>query len=97
MSTPAWAFLGPFSPLWNRLLLLGFFSVVLLPCFIQRENIVAEGCTLYSSLIIVISLQLRECRQIAEPRKYYLVRVIIFLWCVFFFYIFCFSQVENSN
>ena len=30
------------------------------------------------------SLQLRGRRQIAEPRKYCLVRVIIFLWHVFF-------------
>ena len=37
------------------------------------------------SLIIVKSLQLRERRQIAEPRKYYLVRMIIFsLACVFY-------------
>ena len=42
------------------------------------------GCTLYSSLIIVISLQLRGRRQIAEPSKYCLVRVIVFsLACVF--------------
>ena len=38
---------------------------------------------MYSSLIIVISLQLRGRRQIAEPRKYCLVRVIVFLWRVF--------------
>ena len=47
--------------------------------FIQRENIVVERSTLYSSLIIVISLQLCERRQIAEPCKYCLVRVIVFL------------------
>ena len=41
------------------------------------------GCTLYSSLIIVISLQLRGCMQIAEPHKYCFVRVIVFLWRVF--------------
>ena len=29
------------------------------------------------------SLQLRRCKQIAEPRKYCLVRVIVFLWRVF--------------
>ena len=41
-------------------------------------------CTLYSFLIIVISLQLRGRRQIAEPRKYCLVCVIVFsLACVF--------------
>ena len=54
-------------------------------CVIYREkNIVAESYTLYSSLIIVISLQLRGRRQIAEPRKYCLVHVIVFLWRVFF-------------
>ena len=41
---------------------------------------------MYSSLIIVKSLQLRRRRQIAEPRKYCLVSVIIFLWCVFFLF-----------
>ena len=50
--------------------------------FIERENIVADRSILYSSLIIVISLQLRGRRQITEPRKYCLVRVIIF-FCVF--------------
>ena len=55
-----------------------------LSCYIYRENIVAARlCTLYSSLIIVISLQLRGRRQIAEPRKYCLVHVIVFLWRVF--------------
>ena len=34
-------------------------------------------------LIIVKSLQLRGCRQIAEPRKYCFVCVIVFLWRVF--------------
>ena len=50
---------------------------------IQRENIITACCTLYFSLIIVISLQLRGRRQIAKPRKYYLVSVIVFLWYVF--------------
>ena len=50
----------------------------------MRENIVAASCTLYSSLIIVKFLQLRGRRQIAKPRKYCLVRVIVFsLACVF--------------
>ena len=42
-------------------------------------------CTIVFSLIIVKSLQLRGCRQIAEPRKYCLVRVIVFfsLACIF--------------
>ena len=44
-------------------------------------------CTIVFSLIIVKSLQLRECRQIAEPRKYCLVRVIVFFFaCVFFIF-----------
>ena len=38
-------------------------------------------------------LQLCRRRQIIEPRKYCLVRVIIFLWHVFS--LFCFSQVGN--
>ena len=55
-----------------------------LPCYIYIENIVAARlCTLYSSLIIVISLQLRGRRKIAEPRKYCLVCVIVILWRVF--------------
>ena len=47
---------------------------------------------MYFSLIIVKSLQLRGRRQIAEPRKYCLVRVIVFLWRVFslFFFFFLF-------
>ena len=80
-----------------------FFSVVLLPCLKEREKkkkkkIVAATCNF--SLIIVKSLQLCGCRQIAEPHKYCLVRVIVILWHVFslffFFVFFCFSQVRNS-
>ena len=45
--------------------------------------------TFYFSLIIVKSLQLRGRRQIAEPRKYCLVRVIVFFFaCVFSFFFF---------
>ena len=33
------------------------------------------------------SLQLRGRRQIAEPRKYCLVRVIVFLWRVIFLFL----------
>ena len=40
------------------------------------------------SLIIVKSLQLCGRRQIAEPRKYCLVCVIVFLWCVFSLFLF---------
>ena len=49
-------------------------------------------CTIVFSLIIVKSLQLRGRRQIAEPRKFCLVRVIVF-FDVCFLYLFCFSQV----
>ena len=48
--------------------------------------------TIVSSYFIVKSLQLRGRRQIAEPRKYCLVRVIVFFG-VCFLYLFCFSQV----
>ena len=62
---------------------------VLLPCFCERGKTVAATCTLYFSLIIMKSLQLRGCRQIAEPRKYCLVRVIIFFnVCFFYFFVF---------
>ena len=50
--------------------------------------------TLYYSLIIMKSLPLRGCRQIAKPCKYCLVRVIVF-FSVCFLYFFCFSQVGN--
>ena len=70
--------------------------MVVLSCYIYIENIVAARLySLYSSLIIVISLQLRGRRQITEPRKYCLVCVIVFLWRVFFSN-FCFSRVGNS-
>ena len=49
-------------------------------------------CTIVFSLIKVKSLQLRGRRQITEPRKYCLVRVIVFFG-VCFLYLFCFSQV----
>ena len=48
--------------------------------------------TIVSPYFIVKSLQLRGRRQIAEPRKYCLVRVIVF-FDVYFLYLFCFSQV----
>ena len=59
--------------------------------FLKREkNCIAALCIF--SLIIVKSLQLHGRRQIAEPRKYCLVRVIVFFG-VRFLYLFCFSQV----
>ena len=50
-------------------------------------------CAIVFSLIIVKSLQLCERRQIVEPHKYCLMRVIVFFG-VCFLYLFCFSQVE---
>ena len=49
-------------------------------------------CTIVSAYFIVESPQLHGRRQIAEPRKYSLVRVIVF-FDVCFLYLFCFSQV----
>ena len=49
-------------------------------------------CTIVSPYFIVKSLQLRGRRQIAEPCKYCLVRMIVF-FDVCFLYLFCFSQV----
>ena len=51
---------------------------------------------LVSPYFIVKSLQLRGRRQIAEPRKYCLVRVIVF-FDVCFLYLFCFSQGFRLN
>ena len=51
--------------------------------YIERKYCSRFGSILYSSLIIAISLQLRGCRQIVEPRKYCLVCVIVFLWRMF--------------
>ena len=49
-------------------------------------------CIIVSPYFIVKSLQLYGRRQIAEPHKYCLVRVIIF-FSVCFLYLFCLSQV----
>ena len=56
--------------------------------FVREKNC---SRTLYFSLIIVKSLQLCGRRQIAEPRKYCLVRVIVFFFslvCVFSIFLF---------
>ena len=54
--------------------------------FVREKNC---SRTLYFSLIIVKSLQLHVRRQIAEPRKYYLVHVIFFsLACIFYIFLF---------
>ena len=87
--------LGPgkfFGPVLYRkcnLVIRVFFGVVV---FSAREKDCSH--TFYFSLIIVKSLQLRGRRKIAKPRKYCLVRVIVFFG-VCFLYIFCFSQVGN--
>ena len=45
-------------------------------------------CTIVFSLIIGKSLQLRGCRQIAEPRKYCFVRLIAFFgMCFLYFFV----------
>ena len=49
-------------------------------------------CIIVFSLIIVKSLQLCGCRQIAKPCKYCFVRVIVF-FDVCFLYLFCFLKV----
>ena len=66
--------------------------------FSLRRKIVAAPYISFS-LIIVKSLQLREYRQIAQPRKYCLVHMIVFfdVCFLYFFFFFCFSQVGNSS
>ena len=66
--------------------------------FFILSNNCSRTLVFSSSLIIVKFLQLRGRRQIAEPRKYCLVRVIVFFFSLaFVFSIFCFSQVGNSG
>ena len=76
----------------SQLLFLFFFCERVLGCNWDLGFLRVFLCTLVFSLIIVKSLQLRGRRQIAEPRKYCLVRVIVF-FDVYFLYLFCFSQV----
>ena len=91
---------GPFcSPLWilcagykNRFLVIRVFSLVVV---FLREREKHCSCNLYFSMIIVKSLQLCGRRQIAEPCKYYLVRVIVFFLLGVCFLYFCFSQIRN--
>ena len=97
MSAPTWVvapeknFWGPFC-VENAIWLLGFWHGRVLRVI---GKTIAAPCISFS-LIIVKSLQLRGRRQIAKPRKYCLVRVIVFLWRVFSLFFFCFSQVGNS-
>ena len=57
-------------------------------CSFLRERKIVLPHFVFFSLIIVKSLQLCGRRQIAEPRKYCLVRVIVFLWHVFSLFLF---------
>ena len=80
----AWWSLVLFDPVWQpdpnnvEWFLMG--DLLVLSCFVEIKNC---SRTLYSSQRIVKFLQLWGRRQIAEPRKYCLVRVIVFLWRVF--------------
>ena len=59
-------------------------------------------CTIVSPYFIVKSLQLRGHRQIAEPRKYFLVRVIVFFGvCFLYFFVshkleFCLNSLHDA-
>ena len=87
--------IGLFSPLWNHLLKLGFFLCgVVAVLYIERKYCSRYGCNLYSFLIIVISLQLYGRRQIVEPRKYCLVRVIFFFFGMCFLYFLFLTGLE---
>ena len=90
MSAPTWV-VAPEKNFWapfcveNAIWLLGFWRGRVLRVI---GKTIAAPCISFS-LIIVKSLQLRGHRQIAKPRKYCLVHVIIFsLACVFFFFFF---------
>ena len=54
----------------------------------MRRKTCAVTCTSYFSLIIVKSLQLRRRRQIVEPHKYCLVRVIVSFGMYFLYFFF---------
>ena len=95
-------FFGPFvAPLWIliagcRKRVFGDFGFVVV-VFERKKKLYCR--ILYFSLIIVKSLQLRGRRQIAKPLKYYLVRVIVFLWRVFslfFFFLTGWEFWDNS-
>ena len=76
------------SPLWNRLLKLGFYGSVVAVFDMWEKRLLPQFCTLYFSLIIVKSLQLHGRRQIAEPHKYCLVHVIVFFGVCFLYFLF---------
>ena len=74
--------LGPTGPSWT-LGDQGFMEWCYRVLYKREKRLQLQFCTLYSSLIIVKSLQLHGRRQIAEPHKYCLVHVIVCLWRVF--------------
>ena len=81
---------GPIQPIVELPFVIRVFQCgVVAVLYIERKYCSRFGSILYSSLIIVISLQLHGCRQIVEPRKYCLVCVIVFLWRMFsqFFFV----------
>ena len=65
-----------------------FIESVALSYIGRKKTLLPQVVLLNSSLIIVKSLQLRGHRQIAEPRKYCLVHMIVFLWHVFSLFLF---------
>ena len=72
-----------------------FIRVCYCQFLIERTNYTVALCIFpwNPCEILVKSLQLCGRRQIAKPRKYCLMYVIVFLWRVFS--LFCFSQVGN--
>ena len=84
---------GPVQPIVEPSFVIRVFQCgVVVVLYIERKYCSRCGCTLYSPLIIVISLQLRGRRQIVEPCKYCLVRVTVFLWRVFSLFLFLTGQ-----
>ena len=75
---------GPVQPIVEPPFVIRVFQCGVVALFSYGQKILQSQVILcISSHIIVISLQLRGRRQIAEPRKYCLVCVIVFLWRVF--------------
>ena len=78
---------GPVQPIVEPPFIIRVFQCgVVAVLYIERKYCSRYGCNLYSFLIIVISLQLYGRRQIVEPRKYCLVRVIFFFFGMCFLY-----------
>ena len=86
-ATPPGKFLGPvLCRKRNLVIRVFFFFFLVVVFFLEREKKNTVAALLYSSLIIVKSLQLHGHRQIAESRKYCLVRVIVFFGVCFFYF-----------